>query len=680
MAADPEGCERNPQAFIEEAVREAEGRGRLKVFLGYAPGVGKTFKMLDQARRMKESGVDVAVGLVETHGRAETESLLVGLPVVPRRTVRHGSATLEEMDLDAILARSPAIVLIDELAHTNAPGSLHEKRHQDVEAILAEGISVYTTVNVQHLESLNDTVAQITGIRVRETIPDGVLDRADSVDMVDLPIEELQARLRDGKVYAPDLAGSALENFFKRGNLLALREVALRRVASKLDKELVTYMRARGIAGPWTTSERLLVCVGPGPYASRLVRKAFRMASDLKAEWCAVYVETPRHLALRDAEHASLAEALNLARALGARVVTLSGTEVVEEILRFAEAEKVSKVVIGKPAGSVLRRMVRGSPVDGILRQSGDFDVYLIAPGREAADGGPRARGVREAPSAKQFALAGLTLVPIWALAMLLMHVFRIQSVVTLFVLPPLVSAFFFGIGPSFLASVAAALVYDFFFTEPYHSLRIASSAVILEVVVFFATSILAAQVAKLVRRQREALRARLGQMELLADMGKELLAIPNIEQLLARTVAPVDENTRCLLELMATTVREAITGTVLRYMERALHLPCAVALNEGRPDVKVWGRSVADFALDGNDPAIVQWVFAHNRPAGRGTGTLEGSRHFFLPISTNKGCYGVVAVRANLQDLLPSEHAVASAIVNSAAIALESLSTQSEA
>lgn len=288
----------DPEALLAEVLRRESPRGRLKIFLGYAPGVGKTYEMLEEALLAKKRGVDVVIGLVETHGRPETQALTADLETIPRRQVPYRNVVLQEMDIEAIEKRRPRLVLVDELAHTNAPGSRHERRYQDVQTLLEQNIDVYTTVNIQHLESLNDKVAEITGIHVRETVPDSVLDGADEINVVDIPIEQLHERLKEGKVYVPDLAGAALDNFFKRGNLLALRELALRRVAGKLDHELINYMKARGIAGPWATSERLLVCIGASPFVSRLVRKAFQMAADLKAEWYAVYVETSSHIAL----------------------------------------------------------------------------------------------------------------------------------------------------------------------------------------------------------------------------------------------------------------------------------------------------------------------------------------------------------------------------------------------
>ncbi len=669
------------QALLSEVLKSEAQSGRFKIFLGYAPGVGKTYKMLDDARELKERGIDVVVGLVETHGRVETQALLEGLEIVPRREVSYKNVVLKELDLDAILKRKPAVVLVDELAHTNAPGSQHDKRYQDIETILDHKIDVYTTVNIQHFESLNDTVEQITGVRVREKVPDTILDKADEIDLVDIPLEELHERLKEGKVYAPDLSQTALDRFFKRGNLLALRELALRRVAAKLDWELIQYMRARGTAGPWATSERLLVCVGTSPFSPQLVRKAYQMARDLKAEWYAVYVESPAHLTLSEKERARLSETLNLAQELGAKVVSLTGADVGREIIRFANQEKISKVVLGKPIGSFVRRIFSRYSIYDVVKKAADFDIYFVTPTLSEPFRHPAAAQVKPkaAVPLKNYLLAPLTILPVAAIAAALSHWLHIHSLVILFVLAPIASAFYFGIGPSLLVSILSAVIYDYFFTEPYFSLQVSDPAIILELVVFIATSILTGQLAKLVRRQQDVLSKRLGRMEILADMGKELLAIPNIERLVTKAVVSKDEHVHSTLKLMKTTVQEAVAATVLRYMMRALHLPCVVTLKEEQKMPRIWARSEEDLSFTPKEQTIVQWVYAQSEIAGKGTGTLEGSEYFFYPFSSEKGCLGAIGIRADFSTLLPNERDVIVAIANFAAVSLENLETQTQ-
>src|SRR3977135_391605 len=346
MAGAPAETRPSPDALLKAAQKER--RGKHKIFLGAAPGVGKTYEMLSSARRRKAEGIDVVVGLAETHGRAETEAQLVGLEVVPRRKVEYKGRTLEEMDLDAILKRRPALVLVDELAHTNAEGSRHPKRYLAVEELLTAGIDVYSTLNVQHVESLNDVVARITRIRVRETVPDSILDQADDIEIVDIAPGDLIKRLKEGKVYVPENAERAIRHYFSPGNLTALRELALRRPAERVDDQMLSYMREHAITGPWAAGERVIVCLDPSPAAANAVRAAKRTADGLEAELIALYVETDRHVTLSEAEHTNLAGTMRLAAQLGAEVVTVPGRSVAEEILAFARARNATRGVVGK--------------------------------------------------------------------------------------------------------------------------------------------------------------------------------------------------------------------------------------------------------------------------------------------------------------------------------------------
>src|SRR5919198_243095 len=371
----------DPDILLARVQKEEmhQARGKLKIFFGATAGVGKTYAMLEAAHDRQTEGVDVVVGWVDTHGRAETEALLAGLEVLPRRSVAYRGTTLDEFDLDAALARRPALLLVDELAHTNAPGARHPKRWQDVEELLDAGINVYTTVNVQHLESLNDVVAQITGVLVRETVPDSILDQADELELIDLPPDELLQRLREGKVYVPEQARRALDHFFSKGNLIALRELALRRMAERVDAQMQLYRSTHAITETWPTTERILVCVSPSPLSARLVRAARRMAARLRAEWLAVYVETPAHLRLPEADRERVIYTLRLAEQLGAETVTLSGQHVSEEILTYARTRNVSKIVVGKPLRARWREIVFGSVVDELARNTDDIDVYVIS-------------------------------------------------------------------------------------------------------------------------------------------------------------------------------------------------------------------------------------------------------------------------------------------------------------
>src|SRR4030066_705414 len=371
----------SPEWLLEQVMKEEErGRkGKLKIFFGAAPGVGKTYAMLEAAHQKQAEGIDVIVGFAETHGRSETEALLEGLEILPRLSIEYRGATLSEFNLDEALLRKPVLILIDELAHTNAQGLRHKKRWQDVFELLDAGINVYSTLNVQHLESLNDVVAQMTGIVVRETLPDSVFDRADEIELIDLPPEELLQRLREGKVYVADLAERAKENFFRKGNLLALRELALRSTAERVDAQMQDYRRIKGVREVWPAAERIMVCVGANPRSVRLIRAAKRMAAGLRADWITVYVEAPTAVKPSESDLRQLSEHVRLAESLGAETVTLSGHKASEEILNYARARNVTKIVIGKPTHPRWKDKLFGSLLDDVVRGSGDIDVYVIS-------------------------------------------------------------------------------------------------------------------------------------------------------------------------------------------------------------------------------------------------------------------------------------------------------------
>src|SRR4249919_2053703 len=382
----------SPEALLEAARRESSQAGRLKIFVGAAPGVGKTYEMLQSAHAKLKAGVDVVVGVVETHGRAETEALLKGLEVLPRKRIAYRDQTLEEMDIDALIARRPQLALVDELAHTNAPGSRHPKRYLDVEELLSHGIDVYTAVNIQHIESLNDVVAQITHVRVRETVPDSVFDRADAVELVDLTPDDLIQRLKEGKVYVPKQAERALEHFFSPANLTALRELALRRTADRVDEQLLTHMQAHAIPGPWAAGERILVCVSEDPRAAGLVRYAKRLADRLHGPWTALYVETRRSLQWSEVERDRVADTLRLAEALGGEAITVpgGGRGIADDVIAFAQANNVTQIIVGKSARSRWFELLYGSVVHDLVRRSGNISVHVIAGDELARDPIPR--------------------------------------------------------------------------------------------------------------------------------------------------------------------------------------------------------------------------------------------------------------------------------------------------
>src|SRR6476660_2138558 len=456
----------SPEALLEAARRADSRTGKLKIFVGAAPGVGKTYEMLQSAHARLKAGVDVVVGVVETHGRAETEALLKGLEVLPRKRLTYKDQVLEEMDLDALIARRPQNALVDELAHTNAPGSRHPKRYLDVEELLSHGIDVYTAVNIQHIESLNDVVAQITHVRVRETVPDSVFDRADAIELIDLTPDDLIQRLKEGKVYVPKQAERALEHYFSPGNLTALRELALRRTAERVDEQLLTHMQANAIQGPWAAGERILVCLSEDPRAAGLVRYTKRLADRLHAPWTAVSIETRRSLQLTDEQRDRLADTLRLAEALGGETATIPGGArgIADDVINFAHANNVTQIVIGKSTRSRWFEILHGSVVHELVRSSGNISVSGIAGEELAAEPVPK-KTVRTAERAEPFDpkpyLMALLVVGFGlGAAELIQPLFGVENVDLVFLTAVVVVAVRYGLGPSLLASVVASLCY----------------------------------------------------------------------------------------------------------------------------------------------------------------------------------------------------------------------------
>src|SRR3989442_1284671 len=464
----------NPDALLAR-VREQEARrapGKLKVFFGAAPGVGKTYAMLEAAPAQRTAGVDGVAGVIQTHPRAATDAPVEGLEILPRRRVEYRGTILEEFDLDAALARRPALLLVDELAHTNAPESRHAKRWQDVLELLDAGIDVYTTLNVQHLESLNDLVAKITGVVVRETVPDSVLEQADDVELVDLPTEDLRRRLKEGKVYVPHQAAEAVEHFFREGNLIALRELALRHTAAGVDAKMQRYRREHAIDTVWPVAERVLVCIGPSPASARLVRAGRRLAAQLEAPWVVAYVETPAQRSLGEADRARVAETLRLAESLGAEAVTLTGTRMSDEILAYGRSRNGSTIVIGKPTRGFWQRVLLGSIVDTLVRGSGEIDIYVIS-GDGTPAPTPRTRTRPRAGRPLAYAAAIAAVLSSTALAWLMFPSFELSTIVMGYLLGVVIVAMRFGRAASALASVLSVAAFDFFFVPPYYTFAV---------------------------------------------------------------------------------------------------------------------------------------------------------------------------------------------------------------
>jgi two-component system sensor histidine kinase KdpD len=605
-----------------QRVREEEaraGRGKLKIFFGASPGVGKTYAMLEDARAKRRTGVDVVVGVVETHGRAETMALVEGLEVLPRHAIEYRGITLQEFDLDAALARHPSLILVDELAHTNAPGSRHARRWQDVEELLGAGISVSTTLNVQHLESLNDVVAQITGVQVRETVPDSLLDEADELELADLSAEDLLKRLQEGKVYIPDQAARAIQEFFRKGNLIALRELALRRTAQRVDAQMRGYMREHGIRETWPAGERVLVCIGPNPAGARLVRAGKRMATSLQCDWVVLYIEAPgQRISASDRDQ--LVQNLQLAQELGAQTVTLSGLNPAEEVLAYARAHNATKIVVGKPTHARWRDKVFGSMLDQLVRGSGDVDVYVITGDVEGEREGVRRIPLagRPAPAAEYWR-AGLVAGLCTLVGFAVFQYLSLTDVAMVFLLGVALVASRYGRGPTIFASFLSIALFDFCFVPPRFTLAVSDVGYLLTFGIMLAIALIMSNLTLRIRAQAETARERERRTAALYGMSRELAAIRD--------------------------QREIVT-TAARHVSDIFGAPAQVLLPDGGRHLRVPVGTQPAYPFDDKEQSVATWVFEHGRIAGAGTDTLPAAQGLYLPLVASSGTIGVLGLR----------------------------------
>jgi two-component system sensor histidine kinase KdpD len=642
----------SPEALLAAAHREESRIGRLRIFVGAAPGVGKTYEMLQQAHARKKDGYDVVVGIVETHGRRETEALLEGLEIVPRQRIEYKGQWLEEMDLDAIIARRPQIVLVDELAHTNAEGSRHPKRYLDVEELMGRGVDVYTTVNIQHIESLNDVVAQITHVRVRETVPDTVFDRADAVELVDLTPDDLIQRLKEGKVYVPRQAERALEHFFSPANLTALRELALRRTAERVDEQLLTEMQARAIQGPWAAGERILVCISDDPRSAGLVRYAKRLADRLHGPWLALYVEGRRSLQLSEEERDRIADTLRLAEALGGEAITLPAVDrqIADDVIRYAQANNVTQIVIGKSARTRWFEILHGSVVHDLVRRSGNISVQVIAGDTLASQPIPK-KSVRAAepddpvnPQPYMFALLAV------ALALVCAEVIRpwfgVENVDLVFLTAVVGVAVRLGLWPSLLASVVSSLCYNFFFLPPIYTFTITDPTNIAAFIFFTIVAIIVSTVAARARTQVVAATDRARGTESLYSFSRKLAGAGTLDDVLWATAY----QTALMLKVRV----------VLLLPEHG-----SIAVKAGYPPEDI---------LDDADIAAAKWAWENDRAAGRGSDTLPGAKRLFLPMHTGRGAIGVMGIDSDKPGpmLTPDQRRLLDALRDQGALAIE--------
>ncbi len=606
----------DPDALLNALKKEEERatKAKLKIFFGMCAGVGKTYDMLKAAHEAKAKGVDVVIGIVETHRRPETEALLSGLTIIPRRKIEYKGTILDEMDLDAILARKPQLVLVDELAHTNAPGSRHLKRHQDVHEILDNGIDVYTTLNVQHLESRADTVAQITGSTVRETVPDSIFERADDVEIIDIPPDELLRRLAEGKVYTPERSRQAIQNFFRPGNLTALREMALRLTAERVDHQLRDYMQTQRIPGPWKSGQRLLVGISQSPQSASLIRWARRMSYTMDATWVAVHVEGSATLSV--AAKARLAQNFKLARELGAEIITTADEDIARALVRVAREQNATQILVGKPQrGSTLRK----SLLDRVIEMSGNLDVYVVG---GAEEGGARVKKphMPEIHSGwLQYGFAALTIVLVALLCFPISSFLGYQTVSLILLLTVALLPLKLGAGPVLLAAALSALAWDYFFIPPTLTFVIAKGQDILMLSTYFAIAAVTGTLTARIRAREKAVRQR----------EERATAMYTLTQDLAK--AGTQEG-----------VARAATANIRKFFNS----DAAILLSQPDGDIFTEPHPASTYPLDQKEFGVAAWVYWNEKKAGKFTDTLPFAQAAYYPVSGPRYPLGVIGVK----------------------------------
>ncbi len=611
---DPETILKRMQ---QQEADESDGSGILKIYLGYSAGVGKTYRMLQNARQLKSSGVDVVIGIVETHKRAETEALLADLEIIPRRKIEYQGITIDEMDIDAVMKRKPALVLVDEMAHTNIPGSRNTKRWQDIEELINDGISVVTTLNVQHLESINDIVEQMTGIKVKEIVPDSSFDNADEIELVDIPIEELERRLKDGKVYIPEKARTAMLEFFKKSNLMGLRELSLRYTARQVGDEFLNYMRENSMQSQVSVSSRLLIAISSSPSSQKLIRIGHRMAEDLNAEWYTVYIESIQFGNVSEDARAQAEKNLKLAEDLGAKTITLIGNTIADEIARFAVENNITLILIGFSSRSRFNNIMRGSVVNDLIRKAKPIQVMLV-------DSSDEQKLRQKKPAAKKkidFVRYIITLIIVLIFTGISFIFFKelgFTNVVMLMLIPVIIVSTYLGREQGIWASLLSVASLDYFFVEPYFKLSVNNIRYLPIFVVFFivgiSTSILS-----------DRLRWRI---DIYRDQEKFLFTIYNFSK-----------------ELLTYNQLSDILRTINKNISEFFKCEVVILLPNKEDIVKIMGSTEKTESFSGNESGIAQWVYKNGKTAGRGTDTLSSSQWFYLPMKTHDSVIGVLAI-----------------------------------
>jgi two-component system sensor histidine kinase KdpD len=637
----------NPEKLLDKAKAEAlkAQQGKLKIYLGAAPGVGKTYTMLHDAIQEHNKGLDVVIGIVESHGRQEINNLCQQLESLPKQTVEYSGKLLEEFDLDGVLNRHPGLVLIDELAHTNVPGLRHEKRWQDIKEILDRGINVCTTLNVQHIESLKDKVAQIIQAPIYETVPDSLLDMAETVELVDIPPEELLIRLREGVVYIPDQAKLAVTHFFRKGNLIALRELALRTMAELVESQVLLYRKGEGITRIWPTNDKILVCIGPGMESLKLIRAARRMAMSLQAQWIAIYVESPRLKSTEETRNQAI-QHLRVAEELGAQTRVLTGFDIVKEIMKYAREENVTQIMIWKHIRTRWRDVFFKCLADEVVRHSGEIDVYIMTGDIEPT------KTTHTIPVKKPIVwkIYGISL-GIVALAtvfdFLVSPYLSGSNLIMVYLLGVTLIALFGQAGPAILCSILSVLLYDFFFVPPVYSFAVSNIQYAFTFVVMLIVSLIISHLTILTRRHAMMMRLEERQMSVLYTFSRQLSSVREFDELMKIST---------------------------KYLSNLFHAEVLVVVPEDNLLVIGGSSEMPHNELSEKEQSLAQWVYDLGQKAGLGTGTLPLFDAIYIPLQGRKGVMGVLKIRPRQKGKLftPDDMRLLEACANQIAIVLE--------
>ncbi|MGZ7208649.1 MAG: DUF4118 domain-containing protein [Methanobacterium sp.] len=643
---------------IKEDERKKERKkGYLKIFLGYVAGVGKTYRMLSEARFLKDSGHDVVAGLVETHGRIETEELLKDLETIPRKKIKYGGILLDELDLDEVLERNPEYVLVDELAHTNIPRSRHTKRYHDVEEILDAGINVYTTMNIQHIESIKDVILETTGVEIRETVPDRIIEISDKIELVDLPTDELLQRLEEGKVYIPEKAKQAMKKFFKERNLVALRELALRYATRWVDYDMKHHLELEGIKGPWGPSSRIMVCINSRSSSENLIRLTDRFADNFNAEWFVVYVEPSYKFKMEFEESLQLEKNLKLAEELGGKVFRLTGVEIAGEIATFAKSKNISLIVTGHSERSRIEEILRGSVVNDIIRKVSPIQVLVVEGGSDTEDTVQHEKvdqrtNLRLNNYLKPFAISLLSIILTAIICLLIRPFLEAINIPMIFIIPIVISGLIAGRRGGLFASIMAVLFFDFFFVPPFYQISVDDIRFIPTFLVLFIVGIITSFLADIVKKQVEYTRQREEFIESLYEFSKDLLVSRNVDDFLRRSG---------------------------NYIRDLFNYDVVILLLDSKNDLKIASRAGDNTKFDDSDLGVSYWVFNHKRPAGYGTDTLSSSKWYYLPLTIHGSSLGVLAVAPDKSEITNEQKHLIESFTGIVSLALANTLNHSE-